>query len=151
MGGFRSKFTAHHFYRLEMDVEWLKEETDAEYERRLKEHLEHKELTRAYTQIKYMRQGFEELLKEMGDNKWGDYYWLKFICNEHMKKKDMLQRYGFNVYDHGDLVETGLSMRDVKAEKIAELRMGFRRILTLAKGQKEIEEICHEMMLRDEA
>lgn len=132
-------------------MEWLKEETEAEYERRLKEHLEHKELTRAYTQIKYMRQGFEDLLKEMGDNKWGDYYWLKFICKEHMKKKDMFQRYGFNVYDHGDLVETGLSMRDVKAEKIAELRMGFMRILTFAKGKKEIEDICCQMMLRDEA
>lgn len=126
-------------------------ETEQEYEQRLKDYLEHKEVTRAYTQIKYMRQGFEDLLKMMGEQESGDYYWLKFICKEHMNKKDMFQRYGFNVYDHGDLVETGLSMRDVKAEKIAELRMGFRRILTLAKGQKEIEEICYQMMLRDEA
>jgi len=87
----------------------------------------------------------------IGDDKWGEYYWIKFTANEHMKKKDMLQRYGFNVYDHGDLVETGLSMRDVKQEKIAELRNGFRRILTLAKGNKEIEDICHAMMLKDEA
>ena len=132
-------------------MDLLREETEAEFQKRAKDYLEAKELQRAYTQIKWMRSGFESILTMMGDDKWGEYYWIRFTAKEHMNKKDMLQRYGFNVYDHGDLVETGLSMRDVKQEKIAELRNGFRRILTLAKGNKEIEDICYAMMLRDEA
>lgn len=122
--------------------------TATEYKDHLKKYREARELERAYTQITWMRKGYESIMQLIGDDKEGMYLFIKMTATTHMKKKDMLKHYGVLAYDHGELVMKGLSMIDVKQEKIDEMRIAFDQILRLAKGNKEIEDICVSQMYR---
>lgn len=120
--------------------------TAAEYKEHLKKNREAKELERAYTQITWMRKGYESIMKMIGDEKEGSYFFIKMEVTTHMKKKNMIKHYGFLDYDHGELVRNGLSMFDVKQEKINEMKVAFDQIMRLAKGNREIKDICMKHM-----
>lgn len=95
-----------------------------------------RELKKAYKQIRHMRTGLDQIVKELESDRPSEVM-VKFIAYDARNVKDFKQYVGCSIYDDGYLVTTGLRQEDTRQKRVDSNRVDAHRIQELIWDSKD--------------